>query len=268
MATVIRSAQISSEQVMLPTRGRAAAQAQVNDDGPVRAKAEPVVVPKQPLARIEPIVQSSVTEQPHQPVEDPAATLYAELAQREKRLSERERLFQDEQDAERHRVSEEAYKEGFERGEADAVGLHRDRLDALDKLIESLKKEFAGEITGLEDVIVSIAFEAVCKIVGEAMYDTDGVLAVVRMVMGKVKDQEKLVLHVSPLDYNLLYQNREKLFAEGQGIKHELVSDDRVALGGCLIETAGGTIDGRLEIQMQQLRETLIGVRKMIPEQS
>ena len=266
MATVIRSAHISSEQVMLPTRGRAAAQVQANHVEAPRLQTEPLVAPEQSPARADQIVQQHEVEQVRQPVDDPAAIVRAEMAQREKQLAERERRFEEEQEAERRRVSEAAYSEGFERGEAEAARLHGDRLDALDQLIESLTKAFAGEITGLEDVIVGIAFEAVCKIVGEAMYDTDGVLAVVRMVMGKVKDQEKLVLHVSPRDYNLLYQNREQLFAEGQGIKHELVSDDRVALGGCLIETAGGTIDGRLDIQMQQLRETLIGARKMIPE--
>jgi flagellar biosynthesis/type III secretory pathway protein FliH len=45
-----------------------------------------------------------------------------------------------------------------------------------------------------------------------------------------------------------------------------LLSDDRVLLGGCLIETSGGTLDGRLETQMQQLRDTLLAARRMLPE--
>lgn len=285
MATVIRSAQFSNEQVTLPTQGRAAAPAQA-PQGPQGLKAEPLPMlteqgeqaPQQPLSqqaqpRIEQIVQPYEVQQPppqlqqtEPPVEDPADLLRAELERREKALVEREREFEEELESERRRVSEEAYREGFESGEQEAMRLYGERLDALRQLIESLKKEFAGEIAGLEDVVVSIAFEAVCKIVGEAMHDTDGVLAVVRMVMAKVKDQEKLVLHVSPQDYNLLYQSREELFGGGHGLKHELVSDDRVALGGCLIETSGGTIDGRLEIQMQQLRDALIGARKMLPE--
>jgi flagellar assembly protein FliH len=265
MVTVIRSAQISSEHVTLPIQGRVAASPKAPVVEAARNEPEAMVMPEQSLVRVEQVVHLYGAA-PEQSPADPADILRAELEQREQRLMERERAFEQEMEAESRRVSEEAYSKGFERGEQEAARLHNDHLEALHQLIESLKKEFAGEIAGLEDVVVGIAYEAICKIVGEAMHDTDGVLAVVRMVMSKVKDQEKLVLHVSPQDYNLLYQNREKYFGDGQGIKHELVSDDRVVLGGCLIETSGGTIDGRLEIQMQQLRETLIGARKMIPE--
>ena len=44
----------------------------------------------------------------------------------------------------------------------------------------------------------------------------------------------------------------------GDTARLELVADERVELGGCLIETDGGTLDGRLETQLKRLRDTLL----------
>jgi flagellar assembly protein FliH len=258
MATVIRSAQISDEAVTLAVHESSAISADRHE--PVRVQ--------QSLEQLPPIQhivaervpgQSDRSEETHQ-------SLMNALRVREEQLRERERLIEESLEEERRQAREEGYLQGYKQGEAEALKLYRERLDALHTLIESSGEAFSREISGLEDVVVGIVFEAVCKIVGTAMVDRDGVPAVVRQVTGRVKDQEKLVLRVSPQDYNVLYQNRDDLFGGGQGIKHELVADDRVMLGGCLIETSGGTIDGRLEIQLQQLRDTLLSARKMLPE--
>ena len=47
------------------------------------------------------------------------------------------------------------------------------------------------------------------------------------------------------------------------GIKGlEIVADDSIALGGCLLETARGGLDARLETQVQRLRELLLAARR------
>lgn len=265
MATVIRSAQIADEAVTLSVQGRS---------GRAGYQAAPVKT-SVPLGEAPTLQQAPAEHAEPQPRQDEKEEDSAWLAMRErekqlvgreKQLQERERRIQEELEDEHRQVRDAAYAEGLKHAEEEGAKLYRERLGALQNLIESLKEEFAGEVAGLEDVVVGIVFEAVCKIVGNSLHDRAGVLAVVREVANRVKDQEKLVLHVSPRDYDLLYQDGDTLLGGGQGIKHELVPDDRVAMGGCLIETSGGTIDGRLEIQLQQLRETLISARKMLPE--
>jgi flagellar assembly protein FliH len=47
------------------------------------------------------------------------------------------------------------------------------------------------------------------------------------------------------------------------GIKGlEIVSDEGIELGGCLLETARGGLDARLETQVQRLRELLLAARR------
>jgi flagellar biosynthesis/type III secretory pathway protein FliH len=42
-----------------------------------------------------------------------------------------------------------------------------------------------------------------------------------------------------------------------QGRKFEIVADSRVELGGCIVETNTGSLDGRFEVQLRELYETL-----------
>jgi len=45
-------------------------------------------------------------------------------------------------------------------------------------------------------------------------------------------------------------------------MKVELVADEEIGLGGCVVETSGGSLDARIETQVQHLRETLLKVRR------
>jgi flagellar biosynthesis/type III secretory pathway protein FliH len=62
------------------------------------------------------------------------------------------------------------------------------------------------------------------------------------------------VLRVSPRDHPVLQAQF--------GAELDVVADERVAAGGCLIETTGGTLDARLEIQLRRLLDTLTRVRE------
>jgi len=43
--------------------------------------------------------------------------------------------------------------------------------------------------------------------------------------------------------------------------KIEIFPDERVSIGGCLLEAGGGTLDARLEVQLRQLLDTLTRAR-------
>jgi flagellar biosynthesis/type III secretory pathway protein FliH len=44
----------------------------------------------------------------------------------------------------------------------------------------------------------------------------------------------------------------------------EIIEDRRVAPGGCVVETASGTIDSKIETQFRTIEETLHSVREEV----
>lgn len=167
----------------------------------------------------------------------------------------------------RREAQERGYREGFETGERaakEALAGEREaaarEAEALRTLCGSLREALGQGIEGLEDVMVEIAFAAACKVLGEAALTEEGLRSMVREAMRLVRNKEALVLRVSPAD-----QERLGPVADEPGLK--VVADDRVAAGGCMIETSGGTLDARLEVQLRQLLDTLTRARTAGAEQ-
>jgi flagellar biosynthesis/type III secretory pathway protein FliH len=173
------------------------------------------------------------------------------------RLAEQERLQRESISAERQRVLERAREQGHQAGVEQGRAEYATQLEAVRKLLGSMQAALIDGISGTEDLIVEIAFEAVGKILGEALAQREGVQAAVREVIRGVHDREHLVVRVSPRDHQLL-AGVGILPKNGDEHRLELIADERVELGGCLIETSGGTLDGRLETQLQRLRDTLV----------
>lgn len=160
----------------------------------------------------------------------------------------------------RQRHEREGWAAGHAKGLADAEAQQRDKLQQLDQLMRNAGLAFTQQIEGLEDIAVGIAFEAVAKLLGQALVRREGVQAMVSTVLEQVKEQERLVVRLAPADFYLLLQH-----APGQpALAHpgvELVPDERVALAGCLVETGAGSLDARLETQWAALRDLLLRTR-------
>lgn len=152
---------------------------------------------------------------------------------------------------------DDGYRDGYEKGAAEARAERAEQAakeaQAFSRLLGSAQQALASQIEGLEDVMVEIAFAAVCKLLGESAFTEGGTRGLVREAMRGILAKEGLVVRLSPADYGALAPSPEP--------KVEVVADERVALGGCIIETSGGTLDARLEVQLQQLVDTLTRAR-------
>jgi flagellar assembly protein FliH len=166
--------------------------------------------------------------------------------------------------AARQREEREGWAAGHAKGVAEAEAAHRDKLQHLDQLIQSAGHSFTQQIEGLEDIAVGIAFEALTKLLGQTLPTREGVQAMVAQVLERTRGQERLVVRLAPSDFYLLLQHPsgEPVLAH-PGV--ELVPDERVELGGCLVETGAGSLDARLETQMAALRQALLRARAEQP---
>lgn len=162
----------------------------------------------------------------------------------------------------RAKAAEEGRSEGYKQGIEQAKSESHAKLNALQKLMHSVSNVLDGQILESEDMIVAVAFESTCKILGNRLLENEGVKAVVREVINRAKDREQLIVRVSRADYQMLEREKLDFLSTDEVGRVELVQDDRVTLGGCLVETSGGSLDGRLETQIQLLREILLGARK------
>jgi flagellar assembly protein FliH len=120
----------------------------------------------------------------------------------------------------------------------------------------------ASGIGGMEDLAVAVAFEAVCKVLGESAVTADGVRAQVRQAVASTKNKERVVVRLHPADLSAL-RDAGALNALVPGEKTVTwTADNSIELGGCVVETDGGGLDARLETQLERMRTTLLAARR------
>jgi flagellar biosynthesis/type III secretory pathway protein FliH len=174
---------------------------------------------------------------------------------------EYERRFAVELEAQRQEAAERGWLEGREAGLAKAASEQAAQLKALGALLRSARGRLDEGIGELSELGAQIAFEAVCKVLGQAMATREGALAAVRETVRRARERSRLTLRVSPGDFAMLHQHLDAVLEGLEAGQVEVAADERVELGGCLLETPSGQLDGRLEVQLAGLRRALLESR-------
>ncbi|HEX5515655.1 MAG TPA: FliH/SctL family protein [Gammaproteobacteria bacterium] len=195
------------------------------------------------------------------------------LAEAEARVQELERQVaerdaaQDQDLAERRKAAEReasavGYEQGLKLGEAAGRAELAESVAAFAQLLAAAKAALSAGLMDLEELAVEIAMEGVTKVLGRELGRAEGVLALIREVASRAREQAVLTVRLGERDYSLLQEHHEALSGALGGVRVELVSDQRVAFGGCLVETENGTLDGRLDQQLRRLKEAIVTAQR------
>jgi len=245
MSPVIRSTRFNEEPLLLV---RARKQEVVVEE---RVAPQPEYTSYQETAVPDPVVEAEQTAPVEVAEEAPVVTSYEDYQAR----------FSEELETLRAQAREEARAEGLAEGRREGEAEFSERLRLADELFVSARDAIEKHLDGMADTAVEITFEAITRILGDHFIDKSGTDAIVREVIRQSKERSKLVVRVAPADFEALSKRRAEL-VDGLNVGQvELVADDLVGLGGCVLETPSGSLDGRLEIQVQRLRETLLNAR-------
>ena len=158
-------------------------------------------------------------------------------------------------------LREQARAQGIETGRVQAlqeiVRRAESSLVALAEVTTAAQKAFSLEAATLADSCADIVSEAFLKLAGQHLASREAVLGTVVEVIKRIKDSREVTIRVSSQDLAVL-REYERHIQQVLGSRHlNLVADPRVNVGGCLVESDVGTLDGRLEVQLRELFETI-----------
>lgn len=156
---------------------------------------------------------------------------------------------------------EEGLRDGVQMGREDAGAAARVQADALEKLGAAVAHACTQHRAAIESGAIEIAYAAVLRLIGERAGDRAVVADIVRRVLEQMPERTLHSIRVSPVDHALLQQGAHGLKLRGA----LLVADERVGLGGCIIDTDAGSLDGRLETQLSELKTLLVTLHQAHP---
>lgn len=158
-------------------------------------------------------------------------------------------------------VHERARMNGYEAGQLRAkaeVEQETARLfGALAAVVSAAESALEQERDALAADCADIVAEVLAKIAGSVLASREAIVGTVLTVLRRMKDDREATIRVHADDLPVLQLEEEKLAKLFGRSKFTLVADSRVTVGGCIVETSAGTLDGRLDVQLREMCETL-----------
>lgn len=161
---------------------------------------------------------------------------------------------------------EDARKEGLAKGLAEgraAAEKEASRIDAerrvqAERLFSALQQAHEWALAKWQADIGSVAFEAICRVLANKSGSREFVFGVVETVCREAKARGTVTARLHPRDLRLLADDDRTLVLPA-GTRVDLVADETMALGGCVVETDAGQFDGSLDTQLRRLHSVLNG---------
>jgi flagellar biosynthesis/type III secretory pathway protein FliH len=160
------------------------------------------------------------------------------------------------------RAREEAARlrsEAVEQGRQEGIRVAAAGREDLEIERERLETERERLLDRAEEEIVHLALAVAGKVLALAVQDERAVVESARRALARVRGRKELVARVHPADVPALR-------AEGPGLlpgatraeRLEIRQDPGVGRGGVILETEAGTVDARIEAQLEALGQALL----------
>jgi flagellar assembly protein FliH len=154
-----------------------------------------------------------------------------------------------------HRQVADAYARGLEEGRLAAErGLGnvfralREGLESLHELREKVVRESEGDLLKLA-IMISRKI-----IMQELTLDPQILASIVSTTVGCCSELDRITIRLNPDDHKAVLANRQRYFpSDRDDGRITLASDVTIRIGGCLIETPTGTVDSRIETQLEEI---------------
>lgn len=138
-----------------------------------------------------------------------------------------------------------AQVEAFERGRKALLAQIHEAADGRMDRIES-------DVAGLVGVMAE-------KVIRRRVAEDDGVVRdVVRATIAQAAGAERFTVRVSPAEEDVVRAAQAELLSAADGPEDfEIVADDAIGPGGCIVETERGRFDARISTQLELLGEEM-----------
>lgn len=154
---------------------------------------------------------------------------------------------------------EKGYSDGYEKGMAEGRETGYLEMESLIMEAKLLKQQAYDEKNKLahelEEEIVQLVIQTSRRILQAELQENQELLfQLIEEGLKKCNYTENLIIHVSDMDYDMVYAYQNRIYLMTDGIYDIAVkSDPSMSPGSLVIETASGQVDAGVETQLKQI---------------
>jgi flagellar assembly protein FliH len=148
------------------------------------------------------------------------------------------------------------YKEGYDQGYQEGYGASEVLIDEANELKHNATLHYEQIIQNSEGQLMDLVMEITQKVLEKEMDDDDEIIFnLVKKGLGRLTQTELLKIRVSEADYiNLVSMKKRILPLLDKVGDIQIVQDDNMSKGDCIMETDSGNIDSGVQTQLDYIK--------------
>ena len=157
----------------------------------------------------------------------------------------------------RNQAHSEGLKKGYDEGTMKATAELQTMEAELEKRASFLEKDYEMKLANLEPAFVEAITSVYEQIFHVDLKNYHEILIYfVESIMKKSDEDSQFMIHVSPKDYELVYEKKAELLSKvnRENLRVEIIEDMTVPERQCIIETENGVFDCGIDTQLTELK--------------
>ncbi|BCJ85260.1 flagellar assembly protein FliH [Effusibacillus dendaii] len=154
----------------------------------------------------------------------------------------------------------EGVEQGVQEGRFAAQAEYQEQVEHLLQLIRQTEEDRQQYLLQTEPQLLQLACEIARKIIGQELATDPGWIEnTVKAAIAELVDRSVVELYVHPEDAVRLLDKKDDLIAQSSGkVNLQIHADPTIEKGGCVLRTPLGTVDGRIDTQLQEVKQALL----------
>jgi flagellar assembly protein FliH len=167
-------------------------------------------------------------------------------------------------------AAQQAKSDGFEQGVRDGEkeGLkeaereYRDLIAEAKDVLEQAYHDREEIVSEAEPFLVELSVEIAKKVIQQELsMNPDALLELIRQMLQRSKESISVDICVHPSDYDFVKKQKHQLMeTTGGQVELNIFPDHSIADGGCILRTSFGSMDARVDSQLEEIQETLLQI--------
>ncbi len=165
-------------------------------------------------------------------------------------------------------AKEQGYKEGFLTGRKEAESEiqleYQEKLQQIHLLIECAYEKKDAIISEAEPFLLELSTAIATQIIKQELdQKPDKLIELIKLHILRFKEKEFITVCVHPDDFEFIHAQRTHLAAVVNGeTEIKVIPDHSVTPKGCIIRTAYGSVDARIDTQIEEIKKVILEVRR------
>ncbi|MCH6266821.1 FliH/SctL family protein [Neobacillus citreus] len=162
-------------------------------------------------------------------------------------------------------AKQRGYQEGFQIGSDEARVMieqgYQEKINHVQQLLEQAYKDKETIIAEAEPFLLELSTTIAEHIIKKELTAQPGTLIeIIKQHILRFKEKEFITICVHPEDFEFIQSERNHLLAVVNGeTEIKIIPDHSVTPKGCIIRTAYGSVDARIDTQIEEIKKVILG---------